>query len=187
MTPEQLKMMLCKEFEQKKIEEICPICFENYENTPMCITECGHKFCGGCLSKLNICALCRKRINVQIEAKGPTGPPGVQGRVDFPGVQGNTGNRGLSGQPREQASDDDDISPRVYSYRIPYEHRIPSHTSSASYITEDSEEFIISKFLRYKESNYVYETNFSEQEINVLHRNGYHLPPKKTNSRCIIS
>lgn len=37
-------------------EEECPICLDNLVSE---VSECGHKYCGECLSKISKCALCR--------------------------------------------------------------------------------------------------------------------------------
>lgn len=40
--------------------EECPICLTK---EPQCITECGHGFCVNCVSKIKMCAICRKQLN----------------------------------------------------------------------------------------------------------------------------
>ena len=37
--------------------DLCPICIEN---EALYFTECGHKYCICCLSRINKCAMCRK-------------------------------------------------------------------------------------------------------------------------------
>jgi hypothetical protein len=39
--------------------ELCPICIDN---TAEYYTECNHKYCICCLSKIKQCALCRKHL-----------------------------------------------------------------------------------------------------------------------------
>jgi len=45
---------------KKNIE--CPVCFDVMEAKDIKFTNCGHKFCEACLSRLEKCALCRKTI-----------------------------------------------------------------------------------------------------------------------------
>jgi len=42
-----------------KLVELCPICIEN---DALYFTECGHKYCLRCLSRINKCAICRKLL-----------------------------------------------------------------------------------------------------------------------------
>ena len=39
--------------------DLCPICIEK---EAFYFTECGHKYCVSCLSKINKCAICRKLL-----------------------------------------------------------------------------------------------------------------------------
>lgn len=45
---------------KKQIE--CPICFDELDAKDIKFSSCGHKYCGECLSKLDECAVCRKKI-----------------------------------------------------------------------------------------------------------------------------
>lgn len=45
---------------KKSIE--CPICFTELKSTDIKFSSCGHKFCKDCLSKIDNCAICRKKI-----------------------------------------------------------------------------------------------------------------------------
>tara|TARA_Y100001936_G_C16018937_1_gene638263 strand:+ start:432 stop:836 length:405 start_codon:yes stop_codon:yes gene_type:complete len=45
---------------KKSVE--CPVCLEPIEKGKLKITGCGHKYCGSCLSKLDKCAVCRRKI-----------------------------------------------------------------------------------------------------------------------------
>jgi hypothetical protein len=45
---------------KKNIE--CPICYEELKNDQIKFSSCGHKYCESCLSKINECAICRKKI-----------------------------------------------------------------------------------------------------------------------------
>ena len=43
----------------------CPICKDNYNKSTRVvhvIFPCGHSFCSECLSKINLCAICREPI-----------------------------------------------------------------------------------------------------------------------------
>ena len=42
-----------------ELVELCPICIEN---EALYFTECGHKYCICCLSRINKCAMCRKAL-----------------------------------------------------------------------------------------------------------------------------
>ena len=49
-------------------ENSCPICFNKIQKKDLCITECNHTFCKGCIDtwwdkkKLPICPMCRNNI-----------------------------------------------------------------------------------------------------------------------------
>ena len=68
--PESLPTHIIKELEdniaelKKKIE--CPICLEIIERGSLDVSNCGHKYCKGCLSRLKEttkkCAICRKKL-----------------------------------------------------------------------------------------------------------------------------
>lgn len=45
---------------KKKLE--CPICLNIIEEGKLKITGCGHKYCEDCLSKIDKCAICRRKI-----------------------------------------------------------------------------------------------------------------------------
>jgi hypothetical protein len=45
---------------KKEVE--CPICYEELKPDEIKFSSCGHKFCADCLSKINECAVCRKKI-----------------------------------------------------------------------------------------------------------------------------
>jgi len=45
---------------KKEIE--CPICYEVLEADKIKFSSCGHKYCETCLSKIDECSICRKKI-----------------------------------------------------------------------------------------------------------------------------
>jgi len=45
---------------KKQVE--CPICYEELNAEEIKFSSCGHKYCESCLSKINECAICRKKI-----------------------------------------------------------------------------------------------------------------------------
>jgi late competence protein required for DNA uptake (superfamily II DNA/RNA helicase) len=45
---------------KKQIE--CPICMDELNAKDIKFSSCGHKYCQTCLSKLDECAVCRKKI-----------------------------------------------------------------------------------------------------------------------------
>jgi SNF2 family DNA or RNA helicase len=57
----------------QKIKEAkcCPICLDDLSNSVMTVTECGHFFCGSCISTsvkehhINKCPMCRAKINTK--------------------------------------------------------------------------------------------------------------------------
>jgi hypothetical protein len=52
-----------------KCVELCPICIDG---EALYFTECGHKYCIGCLSRITKCAMCRKpllRSNLCVDIK----------------------------------------------------------------------------------------------------------------------
>ena len=51
----QLYDMVNKELE-------CPICLDTIKKDDLVFSNCGHKYCKGCLSKLDKCGICRKKI-----------------------------------------------------------------------------------------------------------------------------
>ena len=59
---------------ESKLVELCPICIENEATY---FTECGHKYCVCCLSRIKKCAMCRKsllRSTLCVEIKRKTKP-----------------------------------------------------------------------------------------------------------------
>ena len=46
---------------KRKLE--CPICMDIIREGKLKITGCGHKFCEDCYDKINVCSICRKKIN----------------------------------------------------------------------------------------------------------------------------
>jgi hypothetical protein len=44
---------------ESELVELCPICIENEATY---FTECGHKYCVCCLSRIKKCAMCRKSL-----------------------------------------------------------------------------------------------------------------------------
>ena len=60
--PEFVKTELTELIGKLKIEVSCPICFEDLPSQDIKFSSCGHKFCATCLSKINECAICRKKI-----------------------------------------------------------------------------------------------------------------------------
>jgi len=64
------KYNIFNEFNEKvKEAKCCPICLEDLSNSVMTVTECGHFFCGSCISasvkqhNINKCPMCRAQIN----------------------------------------------------------------------------------------------------------------------------
>lgn len=45
-----------------KTEISCPICLEELQTDQIKFSSCGHKYCADCLSKIDKCALCKKKI-----------------------------------------------------------------------------------------------------------------------------
>ena len=45
---------------KKQVE--CPICLDELKSDQIKFSSCGHKYCETCLSKINECAICRKKI-----------------------------------------------------------------------------------------------------------------------------
>jgi len=41
----------------------CPVCFETCDHA----TNCGHLFCGDCINKLDVCAICNTSVAVRIK------------------------------------------------------------------------------------------------------------------------
>lgn len=60
--PEFLKNELIEMYDKLKKEVECPICFTELKSNEIKFSSCGHKFCEECLSKLDNCAVCRKKI-----------------------------------------------------------------------------------------------------------------------------
>lgn len=40
----------------------CPICLHELDAKDIKFSSCGHKYCGECLSRIDECAVCRKKI-----------------------------------------------------------------------------------------------------------------------------
>lgn len=40
----------------------CPICLDDLDSSQLKFSSCGHKYCAGCLPKIDNCAVCRKKI-----------------------------------------------------------------------------------------------------------------------------
>ena len=45
---------------KKQIE--CPICLHELDAKDIKFSSCGHKYCGECLSRIDECAVCRRKI-----------------------------------------------------------------------------------------------------------------------------
>ena len=61
--------MLCSECKQSghnirtcPHRKECPICYEELSKDDIKFASCGHKYCETCLSKIDNCAICRKKI-----------------------------------------------------------------------------------------------------------------------------
>lgn len=60
--PDFVKNEITSLLKELKKEVECPICFEELKSEDIKFSSCGHKFCESCLSKINECAICRKKI-----------------------------------------------------------------------------------------------------------------------------
>ena len=60
--PLHLVMEIADLSKKLKKEISCPICFDVIEGGDLKITGCGHKYCKECFTKINECAVCRKKI-----------------------------------------------------------------------------------------------------------------------------
>jgi hypothetical protein len=49
-------------YKELKKEIECPICLEKLNPEKMKFAQCGHKYCPTCYSKIDKCAICRKKI-----------------------------------------------------------------------------------------------------------------------------
>ena len=60
--PEFMKNEITDLLKELKKEVECPICFDIMKSEDIKFSSCGHKYCETCLSKINECAICRKKI-----------------------------------------------------------------------------------------------------------------------------
>ena len=60
--PEFMKNEITDLLKELKKEIECPICYEELKSDQIKFSSCGHKYCETCLSKINECAICRKKI-----------------------------------------------------------------------------------------------------------------------------
>ena len=60
--PDFVKNELTEMIKELKKEIECPICYDILEPEKIKFSSCGHKYCETCLSKINECAICRKKI-----------------------------------------------------------------------------------------------------------------------------
>ena len=60
--PDFVKNEITEMIDKLKIEISCPICYDILESKDIKFSNCGHKYCSTCLSKINECAICRKKI-----------------------------------------------------------------------------------------------------------------------------
>jgi hypothetical protein len=60
--PEFVKNEITELLKELKKEIECPICYEELKSDEIKFSSCGHKYCQDCLSKIEECAICRKKI-----------------------------------------------------------------------------------------------------------------------------
>lgn len=60
--PDFMKNEIKELLKELKKEIECPICYEELKSDEIKFSSCGHKYCESCLSKINECAICRKKI-----------------------------------------------------------------------------------------------------------------------------
>jgi hypothetical protein len=60
--PEFVKNEITELLKELKKEIECPICYEELKSDEIKFSSCGHKYCESCLSKINECGICRKKI-----------------------------------------------------------------------------------------------------------------------------
>lgn len=60
--PEFVKTEITEMIKQLKKSVECPICYEELPADKIKFSNCGHKYCETCLSKIKECAICRKKI-----------------------------------------------------------------------------------------------------------------------------
>ena len=60
--PEFMKNEITDLLKELKKDIECPICYEDLKSDEIKFSSCGHKYCQDCLSKINECAICRKKI-----------------------------------------------------------------------------------------------------------------------------
>ena len=61
--PEFVKSEIKTLYEELKKDIECPICLDVIDIGVLEFSKCGHKYCGDCLSRLDNCAICRKKLN----------------------------------------------------------------------------------------------------------------------------
>ena len=60
--PDFVKNEITSMIKELKKEIECPICYDILESKDIKFSSCGHKYCETCLSKINECAICRRKI-----------------------------------------------------------------------------------------------------------------------------
>ena len=60
--PDFIKNEITEMIKELKKQIECPICYEELPADKIKFSSCGHKYCETCLSKINDCAICRKKI-----------------------------------------------------------------------------------------------------------------------------
>jgi len=60
--PEFVKTEMINMIKELKKEIECPICLIEIKTDEIKFSSCGHKYCNSCLSKIDKCAICRKKI-----------------------------------------------------------------------------------------------------------------------------
>ena len=60
--PEFVKTEITDMIKELKKNVECPICYEELTADKIKFSGCGHKYCETCLSKINECAICRRKI-----------------------------------------------------------------------------------------------------------------------------
>ena len=64
------KKLICNSLDEEQTKKIadnylCQICFTNKIN--VCLTPCGHTYCGDCSTKMKDCATCRSKITTKVK------------------------------------------------------------------------------------------------------------------------
>ena len=62
-TPEFIVDELRELHQRLRIMVECPICYETIQSGSFKIAQCGHKYCDNCFSRLDRCAICRRKIS----------------------------------------------------------------------------------------------------------------------------